>query len=181
VLEPGARRWAALGVHRPEGAQGSIEAGLLGDELIVWTRHGRGHGYAMDVRVPGRWRPLERAPQPLQGIADCCDLVASDVAPGGVEVIALDRHRGQWRALGEGAFAALAVGDDLIFFVHHHSSPAALDRRTGIPLRLPPAPTGPRYGVATAWAGDRLLIWGGVDDDRHYAVDGAAYAVPRPW
>lgn len=187
VLEPGADRWTTLDVPRPggprPGAEGNLEAGVAHDELVAWNRYGRGSGVVIDLEDAEQWRPLNRAPRPLTDIAACCVLVASDAGAGRdgeVEVIAYHRSRDVWRSLGQGAAARLAVSTELVFIVHVHSSIAALDMRTGTPLRLPPAPLRARYGAATAWADDRLLIWGGEDYRGKQFADGAAFAMSAP-
>lgn len=147
VLEPGADRWTTLDVPRPGRprpvAERNLEVGVAHDELVAWNRYGRGSGVVIDLEDAEQWRPLNRAPRPLTDIAGCCVLVASEARAGRdgeVEVIAYHRSRDVWRSLGQGAAARLAVSTELVFIVHVRSSIAALDMRTGTPLRLPTAP-----------------------------------------
>lgn len=184
VLEPGGQEWVALGVPRPGGTRGGtegpLEAGLVHDELVVWNRRLEGAAVAIDTADPGQWRPLARSPQPLSDVETCCVLVASGASTEGVDVIAYDRARAVWRPLGEGAHAELASSAELVFMVRLDSSGGALHRRTGTPLRLPPTPLVPRRNAATAWAGDRLLVWGGGTPEHALEDDGAAFVMPRP-
>ena len=178
TLEPGASRWADLPVARL-GPPGSAVAGMVHDELVIWSRHGRGAGVAIDITDPARSRPLQRAPQPLTDIADCCVLVAGHSGTG-VDVVVYDRDRDVWRPLGEGTHAELAVSPDLVFLVRLYGNSGALALRTGTPLRLPPHPVAPRYGAAVTWAGDRVLAWGGEHEDGGFAAEGLAFVMPRP-
>jgi N-acetylneuraminic acid mutarotase len=56
---------------------------------------------------------------------------------------------------------------------------SAYNPGTGRWRTLPPAPITPRRLAATVWAGDRLLVWGGIrnlrGDRLAYPGDGAAY------
>ena len=183
VLEPGAEQWAGLAVPRPGGTRGGtegpLEAGLVHDELVVWNRRLQGAAVAIDTADPGRWRPLARSPQPLPDVETCCVLVASGASTDGVDVIAYDRARDVWRPLGEGTPAELAISAELVFVVRLDSAGGALHRRTGTPLRLPPAPLTPRRNAAVGWAGDRLLVWGGGAPEHALLDDGAAFVIPR--
>lgn len=184
VLEAGAMQWAGLDVPRPGGTDGemagAVEAGMVHNELVVWNRRGRGAGVAVDVTDPERWRWLSRAPQPLSNVTDCCVVVASEAGEG-VDAIVYDRARDFWRPVAEDSSgsAGLALSGKLAFVVRLDGSSAALDLRTGTPLRLPPAPVSGRRGAAAAWTGDRLLVWGGADDDGR-AADGAEFIMPAP-
>ena len=52
---------------------------------------------------------------------------------------------------------------------------AAFSPATGEWRELPPAPIEPRLHPATAWAGDRLFVWGGAGEGFRPVDDGAVY------
>jgi hypothetical protein len=164
------------------------------DEATGTVVHG-GRGAAYNPRTD-RWRHLP--PSPLASrtwsivawtggellvIAGSCGEDARNRCEDGA---AYDPAANTWTpipALAGGAIAPEAAsawtGSELIVWPETGSTASAYNPRSGRWRTLPPAPITPRRLPGAVWAGDRLLVWGGIrgalPGKLAYPDDGAAY------
>jgi hypothetical protein len=172
------------------------------DEATGKVIHG-GRGAAYNPQT-NRWRPLPRSPLTnrtgaLQAWTGSQLLVVAGSCGDSGEIrcqdgAAYDPDANTWTpipALAGGALAPEAAstwtGSELIIWsattsqdgLRIRNTARSYDPRSRRWRTLPPAPITPRRLAAAVWAGDRLLVWGGL---RHlpggrfaYPDDGAAY------
>jgi hypothetical protein len=201
AYDPTTDRWRRSAAPPPAFAFQGTEPVWTGTEALFFSGWDRGAAYNP---ATGRWRQL--APSPLSRrtwtiqawtgrqllvvggscgpdpFNRCRDAAAYDPAadawtpvPGLAGGAAWPDGAGAWT--GSELVVWSATGDrDLRSLANTVSAYDPAGRRW---RRLPPAPIGPRRLAGVVWAGDRLLVWGGLrnlpGDRLAYPGDGAAY------
>jgi N-acetylneuraminic acid mutarotase len=176
AYDPGANRWRRL-APSPQSPQ-LADRHLL-DRTTVWT--------GSRLLVFNYWSRSARDP----GIVSQTGMT---VEPDGCEVWAYDPAADTWTPVpglaGGAAWPEAAgawTGSELLVWSTTITSDlrsvantaSAYNPGSGRWRRLPPAPIAPRQLAGLVWAGDRLLVWGGLRNLRGnrlaYPDDGAAY------
>jgi hypothetical protein len=204
AYDPAADRWRRFDARPPasvteDGLTGPVWTGA---EVLFWDPwHGRGAAYDP---AANRWRQL--APSPLSRrtwtiqawtgrqllvVGGQCGDNVHNLCPDGA---AYDPAADTWTPVpglaGGAAWPEAAgawTGSELLVWSTTITSDlrsvantaSAYNPGSGRWRRLPPAPIAPRQLAGLVWAGDRLLVWGGLRNLRGnrlaYPDDGAAY------
>jgi hypothetical protein len=204
AYDPDGDRWRRFDARPPasvteDGLTGPVWTGA---EVLFWNPwHGRGAAYDP---AANRWRQL--APSPLSRrtwtiqawtgrqllvVGGQCGDNVHNLCPDGA---AYDPAADTWTPVpglaGGAAWPEAAgawTGSELLVWSTTITSDlrsvantaSAYNPGSGRWRRLPPAPIAPRQLAGLVWAGDRLLVWGGLRNLRGnrlaYPDDGAAY------
>jgi hypothetical protein len=206
AYDPDADRWRRFTAPPPGlvSDAGTLEPVWTGAEVLLWDFWDGGPGVAYNPATD-RWRQL--APPPLgprrtwtiQAWTGRQLLVVGGTCGSGVDDLcrdaaAYDPATDTWTpvpGLAGGAIAPEAAsawtGSELVVWSTTAdkagrsvaNTASAYDPGAGRWRTVPPAPITPRRLAALVWAGDRLLVWGGIrnlpGDRLAYPEDGAAY------
>jgi hypothetical protein len=206
AYDPDADRWRRFTAPPPgliSGA-GAPEPVWTGAEVLLWDFWDGGPGAAYNPATD-RWRQLTPPPlgrrrtwtiqawtgRQLLVVGGTCGSGVDDLCRDGA---AYDPAADTWTpvpGLAGGAIAPEAAsawtGSELVVWSTTAdkagrsvaNTASAYDPGAGRWRALPPAPITPRRLAALVWAGDRLLVWGGIrnlpGDRLAYPDDGAAY------
>ena len=181
VLDAGSAMWRLL-PPAPDFGGDATAAGVTRNTLIIWPAS-PGDAVALDLRSQ-EWTKLGLRPRPdaAAGQTCSCTLVPGTYPTGAADLMAYDAaDDGWWRHYVQPIRPSFAAGDnEWVYLLQTPYSAAALDRETGTVFRLPPPPQEPAVQPVTAFTGDALFLWSGVNPLKfRYPADGLLFTPTR--